>query len=194
MVGSNVLQEFCGTNRYDTDKFYSNNIRYTAPPQLHSYVENFYGSLLDPRRKLIKNVLEIGVWTGGSHLLWRDYFPNAMVYGLDICDYPYQSIEDRIVFMKRDAYLASTVNMFPDNYFDLVIDDGPHTLESLKFFAQYYSKKLIRGGILVLEDILNIDWCDELISLLPEYMQKSAKVYDLRNQTNCYADVAIVVS
>ena len=193
-MGSTTLQQFCNSNLYDTDKYYLNNVRYTAPPQLHSYVENFYGSLLDPHQNTITNVLEIGVWTGGSHLLWRDYFPNAMVYGLDICDYPYRDIEDRIVFMKRDAYLSSTVNMFPDNYFDLIIDDGPHTLESLKFFAEHYSKKLVAGGILVMEDILDINWCNELIALLPEYMQDSAKIYDLREQTNCYADVAIVVS
>lgn len=176
---------------YDTDKFYLGNVRYTAPPQLHSYVDQFYGKMFDSIKDEIKNVLEIGVWTGGSHLMWRDYFQNAMIYGMDIIDYPYSQLEDRIVFMKNDAYKLSTVNMFPDGYFDLLIDDGPHTLESLKFFAQHYSKKVAQYGYLVIEDILDINWCEELISLLPENMRETAKVHDLRSVTNCEFDIAI---
>ena len=31
-------------------------------------------------------VLEIGIERGGSLLMWRDYFPNAQVFGIDITD------------------------------------------------------------------------------------------------------------
>jgi len=43
-----------------------------------------YTHHFEARRKEIKSVLEIGVQYGGSLKMWRDYFPNAQITGLDI--------------------------------------------------------------------------------------------------------------
>jgi len=50
---------------------------------VHSYLP-LYQNLLISRKESAKNVLEIGIWNGGSIKLWNDFFPNATVYGLDI--------------------------------------------------------------------------------------------------------------
>ena len=49
----------------------------------HSYL-NLYEQLLCNKKYTAKNILEIGICTGGSIKLWKDYFVNAEnVYGLD---------------------------------------------------------------------------------------------------------------
>ena len=50
---------------------------------VHSYLP-LYHNLLISKKESAKNVLEIGIWNGGSIKLWHDFFPNATVYGLDI--------------------------------------------------------------------------------------------------------------
>ena len=55
----------------------------------HSYLD-LYQELLFSKKESAKHVLEIGIgsWgcrkSGGSITLWRDFFTNATVYGLDI--------------------------------------------------------------------------------------------------------------
>ena len=50
---------------------------------IHSYLET-YEKLLQSKKYTAKNVLEIGIYMGGSIKLWHDYFVNARIYGLDI--------------------------------------------------------------------------------------------------------------
>ena len=49
----------------------------------HSYLP-LYGSLFKDKKETTQNILEIGIQNGGSIKLWRDYFINATIYGLDI--------------------------------------------------------------------------------------------------------------
>ena len=48
----------------------------------HSYL-SLYQNLLISKKETAKNVLEVGIQTGGSIKLWSDFFTNANVYGLD---------------------------------------------------------------------------------------------------------------
>jgi len=49
----------------------------------HSYLP-LYQKLLIGKKETAKNILEVGIFLGGSIKLWSDYFTNANVYGLDI--------------------------------------------------------------------------------------------------------------
>ena len=54
----------------------------------HSYLP-LYNQLLLKKKDIAKNILEIGIGdfgekNGGSIKLWKDYFTNATIYGLDI--------------------------------------------------------------------------------------------------------------
>jgi hypothetical protein len=55
--------------------------------------------------------------------------------------------------------------LFEDLYFDIVIDDGPHTYESFEMVITKYYSKLKSGGILVVEDITNNEWVSPLLDL-----------------------------
>ncbi len=48
----------------------------------HSYLL-LYESLSKNKKETAQNILEIGIQNGGSIKLWRDYFLNVTIYGLD---------------------------------------------------------------------------------------------------------------
>jgi hypothetical protein len=166
----------------------------------HSYLEK-YEALFYNKKVTALNVLEIGVQDGGSIKLWHDYFPNATVYGLDI-----RKIRDmwndlknkpRIKLGCFDAYDQT----FFDNQittlntkFDILIDDGPHTLESMFFFIDNYCKVLSHDGILVIEDVQSIDWINELKMRVPKDLQEFIEIYDLRINKKRYDDIMFVIN
>jgi hypothetical protein len=140
-----------------------------------------YQSLFEPIRNSVQNVLEIGINTGLSHRMWRDYFHNASIYGLDIdnfCDG--MQGEERISVDFCDAYSLDAIKSFGDIHFDIIIDDGPHTLESQKFTAANYISLLNVNGIMVIEDIPNPEWIKELTEALPFYMRDYSYAIDRR--------------
>lgn len=133
------------------------------------YVDAFYDSLFIPIRGSVTNVLEIGIQYGYSLIAWRDFFPNATVFGVDPDAGSCQlSNEPRIVPLFKDAYDSSFVDWLQDDYFDIVIDDGPHTFESMCFFLDNYLNKVKPGGYLVLEDIIDRSWTPKLVERIPE--------------------------
>ena len=82
-------------------------------------------------------MLEIGVYNGGSMLIWQDYFSKMKIYGLDINDNVPKVVsnkfnQDRIDYQLLDAYsekaLEYLMSKNPDG-FDIIIDDGPHEEE-----------------------------------------------------------------
>lgn len=145
----------------------------------HQYI-HVYEALFEPIRKKVKNVLELGIWGGESLRMWRDYFPNAVVHGLDIEDRcNAMEGEDRIKAIFTNAYCAETLSSF-DIKFDVIVDDGPHTLESQCFAVANYSNLLSKNGILVVEDIPNPDWIPALALSVPDDLKMYSYAIDRR--------------
>jgi hypothetical protein len=172
---------------------------------VHSYLE-LYETLLSPKKNTAKNILEIGIGdfkekNGGSIKLWKAYFPNAKIYALDIL--PKNRVLDEIINDERVVLFTSTnaydekffnENIFKKNLkFDLMLDDGPHTLESMKTFIRLYSKVMTDDGILIIEDIQSIDWWPILYREVPQHLKKFVKPYDLRKNKNRYDDMIFTI-
>ena len=95
------------------------------------------------------NILEIGTQKGGSLLAWKEYFPNATVYGVDIID------------VVADKYRKNTVTRIisdikewkNDIEWDIVIDDGSHHLLDIAWVVTHYIVKRRTNGVLVIEDV-----------------------------------------
>ena len=49
----------------------------------HSYIEDVYDQFFAPSRNKKIKLLEIGVAYSGSVRLWKDYFVNGEIYGID---------------------------------------------------------------------------------------------------------------
>ena len=56
-----------------------------------------------------------------------------------------------------DAYSNDIVDLYPDETFDYIIDDGPHSIESQLNCVKKWFSKLKPNGKLIIEDVMNID-------------------------------------
>ena len=168
---------------------------------VHSYLE-LYQELLFSKKETAKNVLEVGIYMGGSIKLWNDFFINAYVYGLDIIDYNnvWEGIKnkDRIkLYTSIDAYNETFFNntfLNKNIKFDFMLDDGPHSLESMKQFIKLYSQIMTDDGILIIEDVQSWDWIEILKNEVPEELKKYIHVYDLRPNKNRYDDIVFTIN
>jgi len=164
----------------------------------HSYT-GVYEKWMKPLRDEKISILEIGVYTGGSMVLWHDYFQNAEIHSLDVIDWRSdlsRSLE-RVKFDLMDAYKDETLeflqNRKPEGY-DIIIDDGPHTIESQVYTVRNYLKLLKPGGLLFVEDVARLEWFDSLILSIPEDLKSEFEVlkYDLRGYKNRPDDLLIL--
>ena len=161
----------------------------------HSYID-VYENLFKNRQLSVKNVLEIGIEKGGSLKLWNDYFVNAKIYGLDIDEPPqFLSKYERIITHKWDAYCDNTIQYFLDKdiKFDIIIDDGPHTLDSMVYIVENYTKLLNTNGILIIEDVQAIEWCEILYSNVDTCLQEFSYNIDRRNIKGTLDDILFIV-
>lgn len=172
----------------------------------HSYIE-LYQDLLYSKKETAKNVLEVGIGdfkekNGGSVKLWRDFFTNATIYSLDILGIDRVIDELRndprvVLYMTTNAYDENIFkNIFLDKQikFDFMLDDGPHTLESMIQFIKLYSQIMSDDGILIIEDVQSFDWIQILINVVPENLKQFIKIYDLRPNKNRYDDIVFTIN
>jgi cephalosporin hydroxylase len=168
----------------------------------HSYFDT-YEKLFENIQYNSKNVLEVGIYWGGSIQLWRDYFINAHIYAVDIC---------HIDFIKKDTIkndhhitLFTNTNGYDDEFiktnfinkdikFDMILDDGPHSLQSNIDFIVKYAPLLTENGIMVIEDIQDFGYIEILKQCVPDELKPCIEVYDLRHIKNRYDDVLFVIN
>lgn len=102
------------------------------------------------------HVVEIGVYSGGSLQMWRDYFgPECRITGVDIAEEcrAYESDRTRIAIgdqADRDfwaSFRAASPRV------DILIDDGGHTPEQQMVTVEEMLPHLAPGGVYVCEDI-----------------------------------------
>jgi hypothetical protein len=104
-------------------------------------------------------MLEIGVQNGESLKMWRDYFPEAVIYGWDIVDLSHLN-SDRVFNHVVDQGKANRIMEFfnkNDIGLDFVIDDGSHKSEDQIVSLFTIWPFLNSGGVYIIEDM----WHDE---------------------------------
>jgi len=131
----------------------------------HWYAQHYETHFARLRRQRI-NILEIGIGGyddphsgGGSLRMWRTFFPNGRVYGLDIFD---KSPHDgrRIKTFRGSQvdpdFLDSVVKSI--GRIDIVVDDGSHQNEHVLFTFRHLFPHLADGGIYAIEDTQTSYW------------------------------------
>jgi hypothetical protein len=87
--------------------------------------------------------------------MWRDYFPNATVYGFD-SDLSQMEGElgERIVTLQGDQSKREDLDSVGERWsYDLIVDDGGHTMEQQQVTLAALFPKLKPGGYYILEDL-----------------------------------------
>lgn len=170
---------------------------------IHTYL-GLYNHLLQPKKHNARHVLEIGIgcWkekNGGSIDMWAKFFTNATIHAIEILDK--DRVKDSLInnpkvklYTSTDAYDPNFVqDAFKNIKFDMLLDDGPHTLESMISFIQLYSDKIADQGILMIEDVQSIEWIHKLKSVVPKHLLDYVRVYDLRMIKNRYDDIVFTI-
>lgn len=164
---SNGITPLCKiAYKYGTDK---------CPQIKHSYTP-FYYKLLNGRRKSIRNVLEIGIGyyktmkdeeivydkglkryyhKGASLKMWRDFFPNAQIFGADIRPetlFEDERIKTYLCDERKKEDLEHLIAQTGSDI-DLVIDDASHHVADQIFMAKTLLPLLDEGGICSIEDV-----------------------------------------
>jgi len=137
------LVDMC--SRYPTDKC----------PFAHGFVE-IYDRIFASERDSMKRFFEIGILNGVSHLMWREYFPNAKIFGIDVKDYSAQSKGSGIETFVADQSNREDLKAFIDKYggdFDVILDDGGHAMDHQQVSLGYLFPYVKSGGIFIIEDI-----------------------------------------
>lgn len=144
-------------------------------PQIrHGYSPQYY-ELLQDQRDYATQILEIGIGTvpvmkrivgehyvpGASLKAWRDFFPQAQVWGLDKartvlfeedrikCYYVDQSSEHSLgAAIQRIHHELGSVELF-----DLILDDGSHIKEHQWLTIHTLHQWVKPGGLYIIEDI-----------------------------------------
>ena len=121
--------------------------------------KNDYG-FLDIYEKYFKNlkekklnILEIGVDKGDSLRLWKEYFTNANICGLDI-DKKDFSIEGVKIY-QGDQNDKSLLDEIAKKYgkFDIIIDDGSHVSSHIINSFNHLFDHLSSNGLYIIEDL-----------------------------------------
>jgi len=153
--------------KFDTDKQAGQN------NYLPLYLEYFERQGLT--REGVSSVLEIGTNKGSSLRMWAEFFPNALVHGLDITrEYEIPDIldHDRIktaIVDQRDKEAIKEAMLYDfgftapwhdiatpreDRQFDIIIDDGSHEQADQQISWGYLFFWLKPGGLYVIEDVI----------------------------------------
>lgn len=117
----------------------------------------WYDPILQPLINCEVKLLEIGIHTGGSLLLWRDYFPRGTIVGIDLQLPDTLAGEERIhVFQgnqKDTVFLSEVANDTAPEGFDIIIDDASHLGELTRVtFWHLFDNYLKPAGLYVIED------------------------------------------
>jgi predicted O-methyltransferase YrrM len=92
---------------------------------------------------------------------------------------------DNVEYIIGDAYSEEICNKI--GKIDILIDDGPHTLESHIKLLELYLPKMNTGGVIVIEDI---SYDPNLIyNNVPDYLREASYVCDYGN----YDDRLIII-
>lgn len=157
---------------------------------LHHYIPTYSRIFNDLRNEKI-NVLEIGVWKGESMMMWREYFPNATISGIDIDmrKVPNGKI-DGVKLLIGDATSKKDIaRLFKGQKFDIIIDDGSHKTQHIIRSLHYLWSYLNDGGLYVVEDIQEPE---EDIPTIQLAFKKASSVIDTRKQSGRYDDILMI--
>lgn len=169
----------------------------TDKDSLHSYIDEVYDPIFRTCPK-IDSVLEIGVWGGSSLVLWKLACPNSTVIGIDPRKSELHPLSKRmfelgeISIFYEDAYNEVFIGKL-NKTFDLIVDDGPHDLNS-QIASLQYLQHLKPNGVLVIEDISTQSNLENLAQEIPRIWDGAVFAFSMEHLKGRFDDRVIVIT
>ena len=184
--------------KYPTDKS-----PYNTDANLHKHAYTSIYNLLfsNIRYKDIK-LGELGILDNNSMLSWREFFPNAKLYGFEWFDARLDKAKNDNIDCTYIKMNVKDVNSISEGLsvagkFDILIEDSTHLFEDqIKFINEAY-KHLNTGGILIIEDIfINANEEDYCNAINPDYFSSATFInanHNLKNSLGWNNDKLLVL-
>jgi len=128
--------------------------------KVHDYCRK-YEKYFSFKRDEPLTILEIGVLKGESLRMWKEYYPQSQIIGIDIEPASkLYSEEERIIIeigSQTDPEFLKTISQ-KYGPFDMILDDGSHVNSDVIYSFQYLFDSVKPGGIYVVEDTCTSYW------------------------------------
>lgn len=126
----------------------------TDKTRRHHFTE-IYEYFLSPLKERADKILEIGIAEGGSLKMWERYFPRARIYGIDIVDASRLDSKTLQTFIadQSDRRALQGFLRAHGGGFDLILDDGGHSMEQQQVSFGFLFKEVKPGGFYIIEDV-----------------------------------------
>jgi hypothetical protein len=184
---TNSITDLCLLGvKYPTDKS-----PYNTDANLHKHAYTSIYNLLfsNIRCKDIK-LGELGILDNNSMLSWREFFPNAKLFGFEWFDARLDKAKNDNIDCTYIKMNVKDVNSISEGLsvagkFDILIEDSTHLFEDqIKFINEAY-KHLKAGGILIVEDIfINANEDDYCNAINPDYFSSATFIFANHNLKN----------
>lgn len=112
------------------------------------FYDSYFETLTNPR------IIEIGTAGHGSTKMFLDYFKDCYLVGMDIIDYS-DFVRPNFKFVCGDQTNIDDLKkcVEGEDLFDLILDDGGHTMKQQQFTFGVLFDYLKSGGLYIIEDI-----------------------------------------
>lgn len=169
-----------GSNNYDELSKLAYKYLSDKCPQIKHPFTPYYFELLKDKRQTAKKVLEIGIgyremalnWrnyrTGASLLMWREFFPYALIYGIDVLPqalYNGKHITSILCDQTNTEDLYKLISTIGSDI-DLIVDDGSHKTADQIFSCLTLMPIVNKNVIYIIEDVSEPE---KIIASLTQY-------------------------
>lgn len=169
------------------------------PTHKHFYID-VYDSLFSHWKDEPVQLLELGIASGASLLMWSQFFTKGHVLGLDIVEpvrKDYLETQPNLGMIFGDAYDVNNANhllqVLPKQ--DVFIEDGAHDIDSQITALKYYHHLVRPGGYYICEDLYIVNLAKYLMEGVYslEGRNYTTTIYDYHRRPNGLADDVMVV-
>jgi hypothetical protein len=142
-----------------SNPMYHLGIKYNTDKVTRHKYDHIYNMFLQSMYNTHGSMLEIGINSGKSLMMWLELFPNSHIYGMDI-DKEYSG--DRHTVIKGDqsnsSDLENVLNSIKDKKVFFINDDGSHIPEHQLLSFNTLFPIIMEDGVYIIEDIETSYW------------------------------------
>jgi cephalosporin hydroxylase len=165
----------------------------------HFYIDA-YDSLFSAWKDEPIQLMELGIASGASLLMWSQYFTKGIITGLDIVEpvrKDYLEVLPNINMIFGDAYDNDNARYLVENLpkQDVFIEDGAHDVEAQITALLKYNKLVRPGGYYICEDLYIANLAKYLIDGVYQITDRNftTTIFDQHRRINGLADDVMVI-
>jgi cephalosporin hydroxylase len=169
------------------------------PTHKHFYIDVYDGMFSAWKNEPVK-LMELGIASGASLLMWSQFFTNGHVVGLDIVEpvrKEYLEKLPNVGMIFGDAYNDDNAKYLLENLpkQDIFIEDGAHDIDNQITALLKYNKLVRPGGYYICEDLYIANLAKYLMDGVYQITDRNftTTIFDQHRRINGLADDVMII-